>query len=142
MSTTGYQSFDTTVQKTNRLLKEIEERYGWPEDRRVQSYHALNAVLHALRDRLTVEEAAQFAAQLPMLVRGMYYDGWDPSRVPEKTGRDEFLNRVRQEFTYAVDGGTEQLVQTVVQALRHHVSEGEWRDIKSSMPRDLAAVLP
>ena len=142
MSMTGYPSFDTTVQKTNRLLKEIEQEYGWPQERRGQSYHALNAVLHALRDRLTVEESAQLAAQLPMLVRGMYYDGWNPTHVPEKMGRDEFLNRVRQEFPYEVDGGTELLVQTVFQALGHHVSEGEWNDIKSTMPRDLAAVLP
>jgi uncharacterized protein (DUF2267 family) len=141
MVDTGFSSFSTTVDKTNWMLKQIEQTYGWPKERRNQSYAALRAVLHALRDRLTVEEGAQFAAQLPMLVRGLYYDGWDPSRVPVKMGKEEFLQRIRQRFPYEVKGGTELLVQTVLHALRHHVTEGEWADIKATMPRDLAAVL-
>ena len=128
MVDTGYSSFSTTVDKTNWILKEIEQTYGWPKERRNQSYSALRAVLHALRDRLTVEEGAQFAAQLPMLVRGIYYEGWDPSRLPRKMSRDEFLQRVRQEFPYDVKGGMESLVHAVLHALRHHVTEGEWED--------------
>jgi uncharacterized protein (DUF2267 family) len=34
------------------------------------------------------------------------------------------------------------LVATVLNVVRNHVSEGEWQDIKSTVPRDLAAVLP
>ncbi len=72
MTMTGLSSFDTTLEKTNHILREIEQAYGWPKDRRNQSYGALRAVLHALRDRLTVEVTAQLAAQLPLLVRGIY----------------------------------------------------------------------
>ena len=98
MVDTGYSTFSTTVDKTNRVLKEIEGAYGWPQERRNQSYAALRAVLHALRDRLTVEEGAQFAAQLPMLIRGLYYAGWDPRRVPHKMTRDEFLSGSGKSF--------------------------------------------
>lgn len=31
--------------------------------------------LHALQDRLTVQEGADLAAQLPLLVKGIFYDG-------------------------------------------------------------------
>jgi uncharacterized protein (DUF2267 family) len=141
MVDTGFATFSTTVDKTNRLLKEIEQSYGWPPERRNQSYAALRAVLHALRDRLTVDESAQFAAQLPMLVRGVYYDGWDPSRVPRKMTSDEFLRGVRQAFPYDVKGGIEQLIQTVLHSLRRHVTEGEWEDIKASLPKELTSVL-
>jgi uncharacterized protein (DUF2267 family) len=78
MSDTGFAPFSTTVDKTNKILHEIEDALGWPRKRRNQSYAALCGVLHAVRDRLTVEKAAQFGAQLPMLVRGIYYEGWDP----------------------------------------------------------------
>ena len=95
MSESGFSSFKTTEAKTNRVLREIEEAYGWPKERRNQSYAALRAVLHALRDRLPVDEASQLGAQLPMLVRGIYYSGWDPSKVPVKMSRDEFMQRIR-----------------------------------------------
>lgn len=142
MVETGFSSFDTMVDKANRLLKEIEQAYGWPKERRKQSYAALRAVLHPLRDRLTVEEIAQFGAQLPTLIRGIYYDGWKPSETPVKMDREEFLTRVRQEFPYAIEGDTEQLVQTVLGVLKGHVSDGEWADVKAAMPKSLATVLP
>ncbi|MEV7968908.1 DUF2267 domain-containing protein [Sphaerisporangium sp. NPDC088356] len=141
MAETGYPSFNTTVDKTNRVLKEIEQAYGWPKERRKQSYAALRGVLHALRDRLTIQEAAQFGAELPMLMRGVYYEGWDVNRVPVRMSKDGFLARVRQEFPYEVKGGIEQLTRTVVDALKMYVSEGEWADVRAGMPKDLAELI-
>lgn len=142
MVETGFTPFNTMVDKANRLLKEIEEAFGWPKERRNQSYAALRAVLHALRDRLPVDEAVQFGAQLPTLVRGVYYDGWKPSKTPMKLGTEEFLERVQGDFPYAIDGGTGRLVHTVLDTLKNHISPGEWEDIKSSLPGSLAGVLP
>lgn len=133
--------FAPTLEKTNQVLKEIEEAYGWPPERRSQSYLALRTVLHALRDRLTVQEASQLAAQLPMLIRGVFYDGWDPDRVPIRMDREEFLKRIREEFTYDIEGGVELLVKRVAQAIRRFVSDGEWDDVLASLPRDLAGLL-
>lgn len=142
MANTGFGPFDTTIDKTNHMLRKIEDTFGWPKERRNQSYAALRAVLHALRDRLIVEEAAQLGAQLPMLVRGIYYEGWDPNRVPVKMHRAGFLERVRREFPYEVPGGATAVVQTTIRVLRQHITEGEWVDVKSLMPKDLATVLP
>jgi uncharacterized protein (DUF2267 family) len=142
MGGTGFSSFKTTEDKTNRVLREIEEAYGWPKERRNQSYAALRAVLHAVRDRLTVEETAQLGAQLPMLVRGIFYAEWDPSKVPMKQNREDFMQRIREQFPYQIEGSIEQLERTVLQALRRYITDGEWDDIKSAMPKDLAAALP
>jgi uncharacterized protein (DUF2267 family) len=142
MAQTGLATFDTTLERTNHVLKEIERAYGWPKERRNQAYDALRAVLHAVRDRLPVEETAQLAAQLPMLVRGICYEGWDPSRVPVKMDREAFLDRVRREFPFEIDGGIERLTQTVLAALRQHITDGEWEDVKANFPKDLAGVLP
>ena len=139
MADTGYASFDGTVEKTNRILKEIEEAMGWPEERRDQAYAALRSVLHALRDRLTVEENAQLAAQLPMLVRGLYFEGWDPTDVPST--REEFVQRVQRQFPFAVEGGVERVVHVVLQVVRHHITEDEWHDVESSMPKDLVPLM-
>lgn len=142
MSQTGFSAFDTTVEKTNHILHEIEQAYGWSKDLRNQSYLALRTILHALRDRLTVDVAVQLAAQLPMLVRGIYYDGWDPSAVPMKMDRETFLARIRQEFTFSIDGNITRLVDTVLGALRRHVTQGEWEDMKGTLPKDLAMAIP
>lgn len=97
MSATGLEVFDRTLHKTHAWLKAIMEELG-TEDRH-KAYLALRAVLHALRDRLTVEEVAQLAAQLPMLVRGLYYEGWDPTGKPLKERHKEaFLAHVAEEL--------------------------------------------
>jgi uncharacterized protein (DUF2267 family) len=78
MSATGLEVFDTTLHKTHQWLNELMLMMD-SQDRR-RAYLAMRATFHALRDRLTVGEVAQLGAQLPMLVRGFYYEGWDPKR--------------------------------------------------------------
>lgn len=145
MVETGFTTFDTTVNKTNHVLKAIEEAYGWPKGRRNRSYSALRVVLHTLRDRLTVDEVARLGSQLPMLTRGIYYGSWDPRRLPIEMNTGEFMARVRStlpdKILEEIDGDVERLVHTVVHALREHVDEEEWEDIRSIVPKDLAAVL-
>jgi uncharacterized protein (DUF2267 family) len=61
--------------------------------------------------------------------------------VPVKMDRDEFFARVRREFPCEVEGGDGPLAQTVLQSLRHHITEGEWEDVTPTMPKHLAAAL-
>jgi uncharacterized protein (DUF2267 family) len=142
MTATGLSSFDATVHKTNEILHAIADAEGWPREPHNRSYQSLRAVLHAVRDRLTVDEAADLASQLPVLVRGVFYEGWVPSQVPMKMDREEFLQRVRSELPFDVEGGIEQLVTADLQALRRFITEGEWDDIASVMPNDLKQLLP
>ena len=97
MSTTGLPVFDTTVQETNLWLKAIMEALH--TDDRHLAYLALRATLHALRDRLGPENAVHLAAQLPMLLRGLYYEGWRLAASPTKERtRANFLEHVRSEL--------------------------------------------
>ena len=61
------------------------------EDRHY-AYRVLRAWLHIVRDRLTVDTAAHFAAQLPEFLRGVFYNGWTPSRVPVRYDADWFTS--------------------------------------------------
>ncbi|MFD6568042.1 DUF2267 domain-containing protein [Micromonospora profundi] len=142
MADTMISAFESSLDKTNLILKDIESAYGWPKERRNQSYAALRTVLHLLRDRLPVNESVEFAQQLPVLVRGIYFDGWNPSDVPIKLNRDDFLYEVRQGFPYDAPGGPERVAQVVLDTLRRHVTQGEWQDVKDTMPKDLAMMLP
>jgi uncharacterized protein (DUF2267 family) len=135
MQSTGVSAFDTTIQKTNLWLKEIMEELG--EDDRHRAYLALRSVFHSLRDRLTIEEATDLGAQLPMLVRGFYYDAWNPSGKPVKFNKDEFLFNVRQQFASEPDIEEEKITQAVFRVIEKHIAHGEIEDIKGTLPRDL-----
>ena len=71
----------------------------------------------------------------------MYYEGWDPTVVPVKLNREDFLYEVRRNFTFDIPGGTEQLVRTVLQALRKHVTEGEWNEVRDQLPKGLTVIM-
>jgi uncharacterized protein (DUF2267 family) len=137
---TGYEAFDKTIHKTNTLLKNIETELGWANQRNM-SYAVLRAVLHALRDRLTVQEAADLAAQLPLLVKGIFYEGWDPSNVPKKIHKDEFIAEIRKSFTFSIDRSISEVIIIVLSVLRKHISEGELEDVLSVLPKDLSSML-
>jgi uncharacterized protein (DUF2267 family) len=141
MSATGLSVFDTTVQKTNLWLKDLMQVLGW--EQKQKAYDALRAVLHALRDRLTVDEVAHLGAQLPMLIRGIYYEGWDPARKPESVRhKDEFLARIGQQFRVDDDIDPEQIARAVFTVLENRISEGEIEDIESMLPAGLRELWP
>ncbi|MBD3317799.1 MAG: DUF2267 domain-containing protein [Chitinivibrionales bacterium] len=138
MAMTGLDAFDTTTQKTERWLNLIMERLGWTS--RQRAYHAFRAVLHALRDRLTIEESAHFSAQLPLLVRGIYFDGWEPSKTPEKI-RDKgvFLEHVRERMGLGAGEpeNIERIVKEVFAVIQNEVTEGEISEVRSMFPEKL-----
>jgi uncharacterized protein (DUF2267 family) len=140
MSLTTIPPIESTVQTTNTWLKELEEELGWHD--RPRAYRALRAVLHALRDRLTLAEAVDLGAQLPMLVRGMYYEGWTPNGKPVKERRrEDFLAHIASAFG---DPGVypEGVAWGVFAVLRRHVSAGEIRDIRGILPAEIRALWP
>ena len=93
MSGSEVKSFETTLQTTHIWLDEIMRDLGWND--RHRAYHALRAVLHTLRNRLPVDEVAHLAAQLPMLVRGFFYEGWRPGAgVVKERRREQFVAHV------------------------------------------------
>jgi len=141
MSQTTHMPFDNTLQTTNIWLNDIQERLGWGEDHHQRAYHALRAVLHALRDRLTVEQAAALAAQLPMLVRGFYYEGWHPHGKPvRERHQEEFLAHIGAAFRDAPDVDPERVVRTVFRVLSEHVSSGEIEAVKRSLPTEIRSL--
>jgi uncharacterized protein (DUF2267 family) len=135
MSTTPHELFSSTLQKTYLWLREVQDELCLEDE--AKAYLALKATLHALRDRLTVEEAAHLGAQLPMLIRGMYYEGWSPAGKPLKERRKAaFLTQV-QEYFRAGELDTEPIVRGVFTVLAKHVTTGEIADVKQMLAPEL-----
>jgi uncharacterized protein (DUF2267 family) len=141
MSATGLEVFDTTLHKTHRWLNELMRIMGW--DDRHRAYLAMRATLHALRDRLTVEETAQLGAQLPMLIRGFYYEGWDPTGKPVRARhREQFLSGITRYFPQGSDLEPEEVARGVFLVLAIHVTEGEIEDVKHVLPAEIRDLWP
>ena len=131
--------FGTTLQKTNLWVKEIGDMLHWDDHHK--AYHGLRAVLHALRDRLPVPEAAHLGAQLPMLVRGFYYDNWKPAATPTKIKTaQEFYDAVRENFAADRNVNPDALDRGGADgADRRHISPGELKKLAAESFRRICA---
>lgn len=143
MSMTGLEALDSTLQKTNTWLNDVMRALDGADRR--QAYAALRATLHALRDRLTVEEVAQLGAQLPAIIRGVYYEGWNPTGKPLRTRRKEdFLERVewglRGHDELALD--PERVARAVFEVLAARISAGEIEDVTRVLPAKIRELWP
>ena len=138
MSFTGVDSLDRSIDKANAWLADIDAGFG-TSDRRL-AYRVLRAWLHSLRDRLSVEVAAHFAAQLPELLRGVFFDGWNPSRVPQKYDRAGYLTRFAREARVH-DSDVAKAARIVTAAARRHMSAGVMAQAFGLLPADLRGLL-
>lgn len=141
MSRTGISVLDNATQDVNIWLNEISEREHSEDKNR--SYRLLRATLHALRDWLGVDEAADIGAQLPMLIRGIYYEGWNPSAtpVPERT-LEEFYARIQRDFKTDPLRNPKMSVSSVFAVLAGHVTKGEITHVKNTMRKELRELWP
>lgn len=141
MSTSGLEILDTSVQKTNVWLKELMERLE-TSDRHL-AHMALKATLHALRDQLSIVEAAQLGAQLPTIIRGFYYEGWRPAVRPDRASSWEaFMRPVYLAVCQNGEWTPEEVVYAVFDVLSSHVSGGEIDDVIAQLPRDIRSLWP
>ena len=139
---TAFPVFDKTIQKTMVIVDEISIEGKFHD--REKAFKALRGTLHALRDRLPVNSAAQVGAQLPILLSGFYYEGWKPAATPRKDrSQKEFIEHIQD---YLSDKAPElnamHVTQTVFKVLTNHISEGEIEDIMKILPEELRELWP
>jgi len=141
MSHHGLPVFESTLQTSYEWLNDLMEELGWTD--RHRAYQALRAVLHAVRDRLTIDEAADLGAQLPMLLRGMFYEGWNPADIPVPgQRREDFLAPIGEVFHGHPEILPEELVWAVFKGVEAHVSWGEMYEVKHMLPDKIRALCP
>jgi len=128
--------FDKTEQKTMHWIKGISANSQ-------RSYVILRAVLHATRDRLIPDEAVHLGAQLPMLVRGFYYEGWHPHDKPKKYRHKEaFLAEIKKDVPELDDVQLERAVTAVFETLESEMPGGELEQVRHAIPAELRELWP
>lgn len=133
--------FSKTEQKTMHWINGVASSMGSTDSQR--SYKILRAVLHATRDRLVPDEAVQLGAQLPMLVRGFYYEGWHPHDKPKRyRHKAEFLAEVKKDVPDLDDVQLERAVTAVFETLESEMSGGELEQVRHALPAELRELWP
>ena len=140
MTVHSVDSIDRSVHKTNEWLSDLAEALG--TDDRKEAWRVLKTYLQLLRDQVTVDEAAQLAAQLPLVLRGAFYEGFDPGHQPAKPrDRDQFLAQLAERAQLADPGEAARAAEAATGVLRRHVTEGEVEDVLAQLPTELREVL-
>jgi uncharacterized protein (DUF2267 family) len=141
MSAVGLEALDHTLQLTHLWINDLDQRLGW--NNKPRAYRLLKAVLHALRDWLPINEAADLAAQLPTLLRGAYYEQWRPAATPvKKRSKADFIARVEESFKADPLTHPSQAVVAVLELLSQKITAGEIKDVRRALPQDLRNLWP
>jgi uncharacterized protein (DUF2267 family) len=136
MSTTGLEVFDKTLQTTNTWLDEISSAIG--PDRRL-AWKVLSVVLHKLRDRLPVGLAVHLAAELPLMVRGTFYDQFEPAKQPTTWDLDAFTEEVSRWLSDVRAVDPKEATRAVFAVLSRHIPKGQIDKVQGALPADLRA---
>ena len=138
---TGLAVFDTTVNETNQWLKSLEARL--PACDRHQAYAAMRAVMHTLRDRLSPGGAMRLAAQLPLLLRGVFVEGWRPDDTPVRTHTaNAFVEMVAAELPREFPYEAAVVARNVVDVMWSQMNGGAIEKIREELPRDIGVLWP
>jgi len=148
MSANGLETFDRSIHATNAWLKQISREIGAAEeigaaDRKL-AWRVLGVVLRVLRDRLPVDDAAHLAAQLPLLIRGAFYEQYRPAVQPNSMrSRAEFVARVAD----GLEGGgrpinPERAIKAVFSTVQRHVAEAETAKVRHALPEHIRMLWP
>jgi len=129
-------SFEKQTKEVEQWLTEIAEFMDAPE-RKDWALNALKAVMHTVRDRTTLQEVFHLSAQLPVLIRGLYLEGYKPTGKPMKMNATEFMRMISDNMGPGDEVSADVAFRAVMSVLYKKVSPGELDDIKGSMPKSI-----
>lgn len=133
--------FERTTHEAHEWVNDLAGRTGWTNEREV--LRLLRAVLGKVRDHLHVNEMAQFSAQLPILLRGMFFEGWQPKLTPvRERSATAFTTAIEEKVGDVVGYRGETDIKAVFNLINARISRGEVEDVRACLPQDLRDLWP
>lgn len=135
------QDLAIAVKATDDWIDDLQRRLGWHDRERV--YRAMLAALHALRDTLPRDEAVYIGAQLPPLLRGLYYEGWHPGAHTAAHSRTAFLQRIHDTLHREAGIDPERVARAVFAMLINaRLPAAEVEEAQAATPKSLHNLWP
>ncbi|MGB7242641.1 MAG: DUF2267 domain-containing protein [Sulfitobacter sp.] len=133
MTAQGLEVIDHSVHLTHEWINELAERLDWSSKR--SALRLLRVTLRHLRDHLLVDELAQMSAQLPLLVRGFFFEGWVPKLTPIKERKvADFVTVIADQMDKTEEYRGHEDIKCVFDLLNNRLSRGEVEDIRATLP--------
>jgi uncharacterized protein (DUF2267 family) len=140
MAGTSMVNFTQAAEQAQQWVNELAEDLNWNERR---ANRLLRCVLHALRDWLSPGEMTDLSAQLPVLIRGIYFEGWKLLETPNwERKKEAFIERIQDSFSDDLLNDPDRAVAAVFRLLDRHVSHGEIIQVRNSMKKTLRDLWP
>jgi uncharacterized protein (DUF2267 family) len=137
--------FDKYAAVGNRFVKDVAEELNVSRN---SAARIMKAVLHAVRDRLPPDDAIQFAQGLPMALKAVFIDQYDPSRTPVVIRRaHDFLDYIfyKDEFSANVDfpdqDSVEDALRGVFNVLECYMDPAQIEHIKHMMGQEIVELI-
>ena len=143
MRLTGFDVLDASIQVTNRWFNELMQELNWADRRK--AYIVLRCVLQAWRDHLSIQDAVYLGEQLPTLIRGIYFEHWDPSDKPlPLRSRAEFFSSLSSYLARNGEDGSdaEKVTMALFRFLERKATYGEISDLQHVVPALLIDLWP
>ncbi|WP_299732615.1 DUF2267 domain-containing protein [uncultured Tateyamaria sp.] len=141
MTAQGLEVIDQSVHLTHEWINELAGRLDWTSKR--SALRLMRVTLHRICDHLLVDEVAQFSAQLPVLIRGFYYEGWVPKNTPIRERRvADFTAFIGHHMADTAEYRGGEDIRCVFDLLNARISRGEVEDVRANLPEDLRDLWP
>ncbi|NNK77235.1 MAG: DUF2267 domain-containing protein [Litoreibacter sp.] len=141
MSSKGLEIIDHSAQLTHEWVNELVERLDWSNHK--DALRLLRVTLRQVRDHISHDEMAQFSAQLPLLIRGMFYEGWVPKNTPSKDRKlSSFVAAIEETISDVLEYRGTQDIQTVFRLINARISRGETNDVRANLPEEIRELWP
>ena len=134
-------SLNQAINSYETWLNELEQKPAIqsPEN----AWSAMRSVLQTLRDRMPAEEAVHLGAQLPLIARGVFFEGWKLSRDPDKMNQQEFYDRVRKRLAgTSLENDPALMTVYAFEVINRHIDPGQINHVKATLPHDLVVLWP
>lgn len=139
-------NFEDNIKNATVLLQDVAAELQ--TDDLNKAGRIFRAVLQSIRDRLPVNDAIQFAAQLPIFWKGIYFDQYDTSKVPVTIrNAHDWINYIRNKNAFAANSDFQQddeitaAFRAVFQALQRTMTDGQLQKVKQSLNEDIQELL-
>tara|TARA_R110000787_G_scaffold112500_5_gene221414 strand:+ start:1807 stop:2238 length:432 start_codon:yes stop_codon:yes gene_type:complete len=141
MTAQGLEVIDHSVHLTHEWINELAGRLGWSSKR--SALRLLRVTLRRIRDHLMPDELAQMSAQLPLMVRGLFFEGWVPKLTPIKERNvEDFVTFIGTQMADAAEYRGRDDIKCVFDLLNARLSRGEVEDVRATLPTAIRDLWP